>query len=232
MAGGQNSAEVLANLFGISVRQVQVLASEGVIPKADKGVYNVPACVRDYVQHVKAKALITNADGVAEFFDLTPAAIYKMAKEGMPRSKRGKYNLGECTRWYLDKWRAKVEGGEALDIHEERKALIIEQRRRAKLEADKMERTQIPVTEVADDFMAMAGAFVSHLNALPGRHANELASAEDPAEVRQLLLAECRAIRSEIAKQVRKYAEGFSVADKPDRRRPARKKPGRVGKRK
>ena len=47
---------VIARLFGVSERRVQQLAKDGIIPKADKGKYELVGCVRGYIGFLQERA--------------------------------------------------------------------------------------------------------------------------------------------------------------------------------
>lgn len=67
------------------------------------------------------------------------------------------------------------------------------------------------VEDVKDTLSEISIAFGSQLDALGGRLANELAAIEDPAEVRQVLFAECRRIRSSTADALEALAAAAPV---------------------
>ena len=46
----------IAKLFNLTERRVQQLASDGVIPKADRGKYDLVACVRGYIGFLQDRA--------------------------------------------------------------------------------------------------------------------------------------------------------------------------------
>ena len=52
------NAAVLGRVLGISRASVANLATDGILPRADRGLFNLPACVQAYLRHklVKAKA--------------------------------------------------------------------------------------------------------------------------------------------------------------------------------
>lgn len=201
------TASSLAKLFGLSERRVTLLASEGIIPKATKSGYDIVACVQAYVRYLENDAFIVNAEGLADFLNLSTAMIYKLSKQGMPRLKRGKYDIKECARWYIESFRGKLEGGETSDVQDERRRLLAQQRRKATIEADLLEGQQIPIDKAAADITKIAGITASQLEALPGRLAYEVVNIQDPGEARQILLKECRKIREQIANAIREYAQ-------------------------
>lgn len=46
----------IANLFNLTERRVQQLASQNVIPKAERGKYDLVACVRGYISYLQDRA--------------------------------------------------------------------------------------------------------------------------------------------------------------------------------
>jgi phage terminase Nu1 subunit (DNA packaging protein) len=52
------NAAVLGRVLGISRASIANLATDGILPRADRGLFNLPACVQAYLRHklVKAKA--------------------------------------------------------------------------------------------------------------------------------------------------------------------------------
>ena len=48
------SAHKIAGLLDISVRRLQQLASEGIVPRTDRGDYPLVECVRNYVRYLRA----------------------------------------------------------------------------------------------------------------------------------------------------------------------------------
>lgn len=49
------AVDAVAALFGLTPRRIQQLAKEGILPKAERGRYNLAACVRSYVAHLQSK---------------------------------------------------------------------------------------------------------------------------------------------------------------------------------
>lgn len=47
----------LATMFGCTDRYVQKLATDEIIPRADKGKYDLVLCVQSYIQHLKDAAI-------------------------------------------------------------------------------------------------------------------------------------------------------------------------------
>lgn len=49
------SVDVVAGLFGLTPRRIQQLVKEGVLPRGERGRYNLAACVRAYVAFLQLK---------------------------------------------------------------------------------------------------------------------------------------------------------------------------------
>jgi phage terminase Nu1 subunit (DNA packaging protein) len=47
---------IIARLFGVSERRIQQLAKDGIIPKAEKGKYELVGCVRGYIAFLQERA--------------------------------------------------------------------------------------------------------------------------------------------------------------------------------
>ena len=56
MAASLISVDVLARLFELSPRRIQQLADDGIIPRVERGRYELVGAVRGYVKHLREKA--------------------------------------------------------------------------------------------------------------------------------------------------------------------------------
>lgn len=74
----------IAKLFNLTERRVQQLASDGVIPKADRGKYDLVACVRGYIGFLQDRAFgkeVIHADAHKERARLLKAQADKTELE-------------------------------------------------------------------------------------------------------------------------------------------------------
>jgi phage terminase Nu1 subunit (DNA packaging protein) len=181
------TARELADVFGISERDVAHYVTTGLFPKATKLGYSVSACIQSFRRGYDDNKYITNAAGVAEFLGLTTQAIYKMQRQGMPRLKRGSYDLRECVRWDRERWRQRADGSLDADADEDKRKAAALRRRREELALGEVEKKLIPVEDYRADTQYLAGLIVSQLSAMPGRLAGEIATETDPGEIRQIL---------------------------------------------
>ncbi|MGC0371850.1 MAG: hypothetical protein DGJ47_000551 [Rickettsiaceae bacterium] len=58
------SGEVIAKLLNLSVRRVQQLAKDDIIPKSDKGKYDLVASVRGYIKYLYERAYGQNKETI------------------------------------------------------------------------------------------------------------------------------------------------------------------------
>ncbi len=69
MSNGSYPVSTIAKLFDITERRVQQLAKDGIIPKPDKGKYELIGSVRGYIKYLQERAYgkeITHADAHLE----------------------------------------------------------------------------------------------------------------------------------------------------------------------
>lgn len=155
---------------------------------------------------------LVNQGELAEILDVAKATITMWAREyGMPVAHRGKrgqtnsYDMGAIFRWYgqwqVDKVLSKgaERGGKIVDVKTEEARLKMFQADKAEVDAQKAKNEVLLIEDVKDTLNEIATTYGSQLDALGGRLANELAAIEDPAEIRQVLFAEGRRIRSSTA---------------------------------
>lgn len=177
----------------------------------------------------KRFAFQVTRDELAHAFNIGGPMINKLVRQGMPKLSHGKYDLIECTRWYVELWRKKSSGGEK-DIGEERKALIVAQTERTNLENARLRGEQILAPRVERALNEVAVIVATQLDGLPARAAAEVAALNDVAEVQRVLLNECRSIRQSIADAVATFAtiadgvEDHNTAPESDRRPVGRRK--------
>lgn len=179
----------------------------------------------------KRFAFHVTRDEIAHAFNIGGPMINKLVRQGMPKLSHGKYDLIECTRWYVEFWRKKAAGAGDKDIGEERKALIISQTERTNLENAKLRGELIEAGRVAQALNEIAVIVAGQLDGLGARAAAEVAAIDDVAEVQRVLLNECRAIRQSIAESIQAFAlasdsvDDHKAAAEPDGRPMGRRKP-------
>ena len=126
---------------------------------------------------------------------------------------RNRYDLPMLVQAFV-KYHA--EGQSRSDMAEEKRLLVIAQRKRLELEEKERTGGLVPRDDAQKAFNETMVLVATQLDGLPGRVAGELAGITEPAEVRALLLDETRRIRDAAAAKLRDWATGTR------RRRPAR----------
>ena len=85
-------AATLAGAFGVTVRRVQQLATDGVLPKAGRGKYDLVACIRAYLAHA-----LSGASAANEPDDLVEARRLLLIEQ--TRRERRRNDIEDKTLW-------------------------------------------------------------------------------------------------------------------------------------
>lgn len=177
-----------------------------------------------------AEQFIVSVSWLAALFHVTEKTIAEWRKLGMPHYAHGKYRLTDCVVWRRQRDLEAAKGGDG-DLTEERRRLIVEQRRGHEIANAQQAEELLPAEEVMTDMLAFASVVASQLDALPQRLAPRLVAMDDPEDVRRTLSDECRSIRVAASEAFAAY--GHSLADgeadgaaaRPRRRRVGRRPP-------
>ena len=147
--------------------------------------------------HCPRKALLELL-GVQEshFQKLKAAGVFKALD-------RGVYDLRTSIKSWVD---YHVNGQTAGTIQEEKRLLIIAQRKQIEQRTRVESRALIPLDEAQQTFNAAMVLIGAQMDGLAGRLAGELAGLTDPAEVRSVLFHEVRRIRDAAADKLESWA--------------------------
>lgn len=141
-------------------------------------------------------------DTLAGVFGVSPRSITYWCDEGMPRVRRGTFDVAACVQWRLSTLMQRDQG----TSDEERRALVRAQTERTQLEASRLRGTLIDADLVHRTLMQLGTLVASQLDGLAGRAAAEVAAMSDTLQVQTYLLAECRSIRTSIADLIAGFA--------------------------
>lgn len=138
-----------------------------------------------------------NAGVLAEVMGLSIQYLRVLHQQGFfPRGeKHGTYPLGAAVQGYIKYLKDRKPRRDAT----ERSGLVAAQRAKVQLELTRNLGELLPAAMVEDTLQQLSTIYISLLDALPSRMANELASITEPAVVRDRLLGEVRTIRETIA---------------------------------
>lgn len=155
-----------------------------------------------------------SAPALAELFGVTPDMVRRYVNDyGMPRVSNGKYLLGECVQWYINRLRLAAAGGENNDVAQEKLRLIRAQRHRVEIENKKSRAELLERDAVGNAFNQMGSIFSTQLDGLAPRMASILAGMDDPGEIQRVLFNECRGIRSTTAAACTDLAVTYDAGD-------------------
>lgn len=174
-------------------------------------------------------AIHVTREELASVLGVSGNMINKLTREGLPRRSRGRYELGEAVRWYVDRWRDAADRSNTRDDSDERKALLQAQTRKYQQEAARLAGELIPRGKVSSVLQAVAGLVASSLDGWPQRLAAELADLDTPAGCMEILRRECTALRTSVADLVSDLADAEDGGDHTAA--PAKKNGRRVGRR-
>jgi len=139
---------------------------------------------------------------------LSEAHFHKLKAAGVFHAlDRGVYDLKAAIAAWA-KYHA--DGRSGSDMAEEKRLLIIAQRKQIEQRTRVEQRELVPLAEAQSTFNAAMVLVGSQLDGLPGRVAGEVAGLEDPAAVRALLFDETRRIRDAAAAKLTDWAAGHS----------------------
>jgi len=155
-----------------------------------------------------------SSPALAELFGVTPDMVRRYVNDyGMPRVSNGKYLLGECVQWYINRLRLAAAGGESNDVAQEKLRLIRAQRHRVEIENKKSRSELIDHELVANVLNQMGSTFSTQLDSLAPRVASVLSAIDDPGEIQRVLFDECRAIRATTATAATDIAVSYDDSD-------------------
>ena len=139
---------------------------------------------------------------------ISEAHFHKLKAAGVFQSlDRGVYDLKAAIAAWA---KYHSDGRSGSDMAEEKRRLIIAQRKQIELRTRVEERELVPLAEAQTTFNAAMILVGSQLDGLPGRVAGEVAGLEDPAAVRALLFDETRRIRDAAAAKLADWAAGHN----------------------
>ena len=165
-------------------------------------------------KHPKSTLEPQGATITAAVLGLSMRHFYTLARNGtIPRAAKGRYDLPAAVQSFIRYLKAGGAGGGALAA--ERVKLARAQReaieQRTRVRAGEL----LPRGEVSSAFVGAQANVASQLEALPGRHAMQLAAITDPALIRQILLVEVRRVRASAADELEAFADSAAGSRRP-----------------
>lgn len=153
--------------------------------------------------------LEVNADQLSELFGVKKGTVLHYAREaGMPRIARGRYKLVDCIRWYIEKQRLLMEGGD--DLSDERRKLVRAQRQRHEIEAARLRGELIDAETVGTTLNELGVIFSTQLDGLAPRVAPKLLNQNDVGEIRRMVFDECRHVRRSTSAAIQNFASDYA----------------------
>jgi phage terminase Nu1 subunit (DNA packaging protein) len=80
-----------------------------------------------------------NVETIAKALNITPRRVQQLVNDGMPRGKRGEYDLGACLVWYVRFLQRALEARHDPETRDDSAELMRDRGRLARAQADKTE---------------------------------------------------------------------------------------------
>lgn len=163
-----------------------------------------------------AAAATTGAKDLAAIFGVSRECINQWVSAGMPKAKKGVYNIRDCVTWRIERL---VEGLDrpVAELTRERRLLITAQTRGYELSNAAKASELLPASDVLDDVAHYQRLTADALDNLVIRATEAVAAAGgDPVTVRRAVQVACRAARVDLAKAFSEYGETLT-GDPPKR---------------
>jgi phage terminase Nu1 subunit (DNA packaging protein) len=204
----ENLAAVAA-LFNLSEPEVQALQVEKVIPPPLDGKFDIFKCTQAYILHLRENRFHGSADDLGAVMGIGRTGVQRLVREeNMPRESRGVFDFRQSVPWYMEKWKRKAEGhDDAGRMADEKLMLIREQRIRAQLERQAVERNLVPREDCEAGWVTLAGLVVAAFGSMVARLAPTMCNLETPAEARAILKREEFNVREQLAAEITQLAE-------------------------
>jgi len=150
-----------------------------------------------------------NVTNVALLLRFSENTVMTYAREsGLPRHGKNRYPLKDVVHWYIDRALAK-QAGETTDLADERKKLVVAQRKKHETE-NAIKQGELIETEVVSSLLnEMAVIFARELEGVPARLSQKLSVLDDPQIIQKTLKDEVSSIRSRASAAVADFASAY-----------------------
>jgi len=162
----------------------------------------------------EAEAIIVSTAVLSCIFGVSTMSVTNWERDGMPRVGKNRWRVADCVKWRIGRVEAAVSGDS--DINEERRRLIVEQRRGQEIDNAERMGDLLPADEVHTHMQALASSAAALLDSLPQRLAPRLVALSDPKVIMGVLKDECRQIRSAAGQAWAAYGVNLSGLDDLD----------------
>lgn len=162
------------------------------------------------------KALIVDRNQLAHVLGVVPSRISQLAREGMPKAKRGRYDLAECVQWMIGFWRERADASNRRVDSEGREQLVNAQTEYYRVRTDRERAVLIRRDQVLDVLNRLGGGLAGELDALPVRVVNRLPPEAPPEVLAEVLADECRDTRERCASIALALADAEESSGDPD----------------
>jgi phage terminase Nu1 subunit (DNA packaging protein) len=145
---------------------------------------------------------------VAKALNITDRRVQQLAKEGLPKEEKGKYDLGKCMLWYIRYLQAALEASGRRDSGEEEFIGAREERARllrAEAELKEMELAakrgqMVTIADVEKQYSDLAHSIRARIMAIPPRLAPEILGETSRVMAQAKIEKYCKEALAQLAK--------------------------------
>jgi phage terminase Nu1 subunit (DNA packaging protein) len=209
----EGSAEDLADLLGVTSRQIREMAKKGFLVKIRRGVYDLRESVKAYYDQRQGKApssnVVENGDPLArsvssselaDLLGISPRWVQKLTVDGtLKKNAEDRYGLAEAVQGYCEYLRGATKSNQG-DLDAETLRLTRAKADKAEISVEMLLGETVRIEAVGQMWGDLVTVFRSRMLGLPNKMAAILALKEDPAEIRNLIMEEVRDALEDLAR--------------------------------
>jgi len=208
----EGSAEDLADLLGVTSRQIREMSKKGLLVKIRRGVYDLRESVKAYYDQGQGKAPSSNVENgdplvrsvssseLADLLGISPRWVQKLTADGtLKKNAEDRYGLAEAVQGYCEYLRGSTKSNQG-DLDAETLRLTRAKADKAEISVEILLGETVRIEAVSQIWSDLVTVFRSRMLGLPNKLAATLALKDDPAEIRQLVMEEVRDALEDLAR--------------------------------
>jgi phage terminase Nu1 subunit (DNA packaging protein) len=136
---------------------------------------------------------------LGSFLGITQRRIQQLFNEGMPRISRGRFNLRQCVRWYIEFLRAATDSSSFDKMQEQKSKLLQAKAAKAAIETEILRGQVLNLEQAQQDIMLIASVIKDEFLSMPGNLVYRVYECKSVGEVKQMLDLEITKILNSVA---------------------------------
>lgn len=146
---------------------------------------------------------------LGSFLGITQRRIQQLFNEGMPRVSRGRFDLRQCVRWYIEYLRQATDNSSFDKIQEQKSKLLAAKAEKAIIEAEILRGEVLNLEEAQQEIMFLAGVIKDEFLSLPGALACRVMDCSSAGEAKQVIELEITRVLNSVAEKLDEESTRF-----------------------